>query len=366
MQLICGCGLSAGVYGMSYLESVWSIRKDLKSMYGEDYCTLGSTETASLDKHSSSIFREGVSWKGGKPQERFDRQPLPDYQRWISHGDLHYLSFEARKNFPVGPWDESPGIFLPEKVLDTCFKAIPSPSEDVMESIAFLACVSKNEAKDYFNNARNKLIDQKEEDIQRESWKRHPLYKESKDYLVSKCIETGLSSFGNKHDLVRRIVEDTGASHENLTERDLYDGDLSNVPNSTGGLMKLLVAYLRAILRAHDVLEVGTKEELITRVGLLKAGCPEAAFSREHLCILHMIAVAKQIANIQEDSKASSIRITKTFAHGKTNTLWTRKACLKNILTKETPTIQASILKRDVGAILVSLENVVAQREENI
>ena len=88
--------------------------------------------------------------------------------------------------------------------------------------------------------------------------------------------------------------------------------------------MKLPVAYLRAILRAHNVLEDGTKEELITRVGLVKAGYPEAAFSRERLCILHMIAVAKQIVHIQENSKASSICRTRTFAHGKTNTMWTR------------------------------------------
>jgi len=66
--------------------------------------------------------------------------------------------------------------------------------------------------------------------------------------------------------------------------------------------MKLPVAYLRTILRRHHVLEVGTKEELKTRVELLKAGYPEAAFSRERLCVLHMIAVAKQIPQIQEDS----------------------------------------------------------------
>ena len=353
---------------MSYLESVWSIKKDFKSTYGEDYCTLTSTKTACLDKYSTSIFREGVSWKCGKPLERFDRQPLPDYQWWINHGDLHYMSFEARKNFYVGPWDESPGIFLPEKVLDTCLKAVPSPSDDVMESIAFLAWISTTEAKEYFANAKNKLIDQKEEDIKRESWKRHPLYKESKGNLVNKCLEAGLSSFGNKHELVRRIVEhtDAGTSHKRLKEGDLYDGNLSSVPSSIGGLMKFPVAYLRAILRSHNVLEVGTKEELITRVGLLKAGYPEAAFSRERLCVLNMIAMAKQIAQIQEDSTAPFIRRARTFGHGKTVTMTTRKGCLKRFLTKETPTIQASTPKRDVGAILQSLQNAVGQLEENI
>lgn len=131
-----------------------------------------------------------------------------------------------------------------------------------MESIAFLAWVSTKEAKEYFTNAERKLDDQKDEDLQRESWKRHSLYKESKGNLISKCFQAG--SFGNKHDLVRRIVENTdmGVSPTSLTENDLYDGNLSSVPSSTAGLIKLSVVHLRAILRAHSVLEIGTKEEL--------------------------------------------------------------------------------------------------------
>lgn len=75
-----------------------------------------------------------------------------------------------------------------------------------MLSIAFLAWVSTTEAKEYFANAKHNLINQKKEDIKRESWKRHPLYEESKENLVSKCIEAQLSFFGNKYKLVRRIA----------------------------------------------------------------------------------------------------------------------------------------------------------------
>ena len=86
--------------------------------------------------------------------------------------------------------------------------------------------------------------------------------------------------------------------------------------------MKLSVAHLRAILRPHNILEVGTKDELIARVGLLKAGQPEAAFSRERLWSLHYIAVAKQIYRNQ--TEMSSIRRSRTNAHGKEETLTTR------------------------------------------
>ena len=106
---------------------------------------------------------------------------------------------------------------------------------------------------------------------------------------------------------------DTGVSHTSLTENDLYDGNLSSVPSSTAGLMKLSVAHLRAILRAHSVSEIGTKEELLARVGLLKAGYPEAAISRERLCILHMVAVAEQIAEIQEDRLQPRTKLLRHF-----------------------------------------------------
>ena len=93
-----------------------------------------------------------------------------------------------------------------------------------------------------------------------------------------------------KYELVQHIVERSGEAEEfvsMLSEEDLYDGNISSIPSSTTGPMKPSVAHLRAILRAHDVLEVGSKEELIARVGLFKAGHQEAAFSRERLPILH-------------------------------------------------------------------------------
>ena len=75
------------------------------------------------------------------------------------------------------------------------------------------------------------------------------------------------------------------------TEFDLHYGKIGSIPNSTARMMRLSVTQLRAILRRHQILDLYTKEELITRVQLLKAGYLEAAFSREHLCILHIIEV---------------------------------------------------------------------------
>ena len=94
------------------------------------------------------------------------------------------MSYESRKDFTIGPWDKTPGIFLPGDVLNTCFNVIPSPTIELMQSIAALAWVSTIEAAEYFINARQKLHDQREDDIKRESWKRHALYKKKKDRLI--------------------------------------------------------------------------------------------------------------------------------------------------------------------------------------
>ena len=92
-----------------------------------------------------------------------------------------------------------------------------------------------------------------------------------------------------------------------LKDGNLYDGNVESIPSSSAGLIKLSVAQLRAILRTHNILEVGTKEELVTRVRLLKAGNLEAAFSKERLCILNMIVVAKEITKVQYELDMATI-----------------------------------------------------------
>lgn len=96
---------------LKYLENVWSIKKNFSGTYGEDYNTLTSSKTAFTDNYSTSIFRADKCWRG-KPLECFDRQPLPDFKFWEITSDLHYMSFEERRDFPVGPWDECPGVFV--------------------------------------------------------------------------------------------------------------------------------------------------------------------------------------------------------------------------------------------------------------
>ena len=79
-----------------------------------------------------------------------------------------------------------------------------------------------------------------------------------------------------------------------LSERDLYDGNISSIPNSTAGLMKLSVAHLRAILRAHVFFKAGSKDELVACIGLLKAGHQKQLFSVNiYVCFISLQQLRK-------------------------------------------------------------------------
>lgn len=269
----------------------------------------------------------------------------------------------------MGPWDECPGIFLPQKILEMCFRVRQTPSQEEMSSIAFLAWVSPEEVATYYSMMVKKLEEQKDEDIKREAWKKHSLYRESKETLGTMCRDAGLFVYGKKHELVQRIVKHKSNKDDevaSLQETDLYDGNIESIPNSSAGLIKLSAAQLRAILRKHHVLEVGTKEELIMRVGLLKGGYPEAAFSRERLCLLHIIETAMKIWKTQEELSMKSIHRKRKFAVGQENTSTTRTSCLRETLKPRLPLLQQKNQQRGVEKALAIFKAILTEEEEKL
>ena len=218
---------------------------------------LTSSKRPYIDNCSTWIFRAGECWRGQKPLERFDRQPLPDFKLWVKMGELHYMGFEERRDFPVGPWDECPGLFLSEKVLSPCFRVLPQPSKGTMKSIAFLAWMSPDEASAYFNSMHGKLQAHKNDDMKRETWKHHPFYQESEETLVKMCSESKLFPSGKKHELVQRIVQNHPSKEDEapcLEEVKLYDGKIEFIPNSSAGLMFF---FLLNLLRKPAMLGMG-------------------------------------------------------------------------------------------------------------
>lgn len=68
--------------------------------------------------------------------------------------ELHYLGYEARSDFLRGPWDECPGLFLPDRLLETSFRVLPSPMGDELKAIAFLAWVTVEEASQFYTSTK--------------------------------------------------------------------------------------------------------------------------------------------------------------------------------------------------------------------
>ena len=97
---------------------------------------------------------------------------------------------------------------------------------------------------------------------------------------------------------------------------------------------------------------------------LLKAGYPEAVFSRERLCILHIIEVAKLITRTQGELDMTTVRRRRTFAHGKENTVTTRMSCLKDILSPTASSIEIkNMQKRNINDVLDALKVIVTKEE---
>ena len=56
------------------------------------------------DKYTTIIYRGNGKWQSPNA-ERFHRQPLSDYLRWLETEELHYLPYEMRASLDEGIWD---------------------------------------------------------------------------------------------------------------------------------------------------------------------------------------------------------------------------------------------------------------------
>lgn len=103
-----------------------------------------------------------------------------------------------------------------------------------------------------------------------------------------------------KHECVRRIVEKLG--QEQPPSIDGYDGNLISVPESITltQISKLSGYRLREILRFHNVLDCGTKDELALGVGMLRAGRGYLAFHKELEATLDVITATKTLIRLQK------------------------------------------------------------------
>lgn len=288
------------------LVALWNIDENFEGKYIDDYRTLNNTKnrevsrTAWIDRYICAVFRDDDEWRG-RHLPRQEYQAIPDYIRWIqTNGELHYVSFERLQLLlEHGSWQETPGLFRPDRLLDLLFTLNDTPLNDVYASLAVLVWLPQTTVEEYFKQKREQLRYDLEQDKLREKWRKHPLYTKKVDELCALCKEKGLPTKGQKHHLVRQLVEVLGDTQEE--SKPGYDGDLKRVQTSMSELRKLSIARIRYILNYHGITVCGTKEELVLRLFLVCHGKYHLCFEQEENEILRTIRLAEEI--LQEEKR---------------------------------------------------------------
>ncbi|CAC5422873.1 SGSM3 [Mytilus coruscus] len=282
------------------LHMTWGSGENFKAKYADDYARLnnefGDMTTAFSGKYVTAIFRPDDNWIGNN-SSRAIIQPLPDYIRYIRTGRLHYMSYEMRKSLECGFWDNHPDIFLPETILGLAFKVIPHLTADISNSLAFLSWITKTEVENYFHHLRKQMEKDLTNEIERNRWQNHELFKKTKAELVKMSADQNVPSTGTKVDLVKKLAEKLEIE---VPERSIFDGDLSTIPDSIQGIHRLNIAKIKEVLSFFQVPTIGTKDELSLRLLALRLGSRNLIFQKEANLILDLINISKQLIFAQK------------------------------------------------------------------
>ena len=107
-------------------------------------------------------------------------QPIPEYIRWVTEkGELHCLTLEktthlVRENCEIA---SSNDLFWPWRILDTFFYIDPEPLEEMLKQLSILSWLSVESAHKYLNARKRKFEKSFRENMERETWRKHLLYK---------------------------------------------------------------------------------------------------------------------------------------------------------------------------------------------
>ena len=175
---------------------------------------------------------------------------------------MHYLPLEKMEKLDTDVVDETLGAFLPSKILELAIKVFRHGLDQVLSSLCVLCWCSEEEIKRFEDEFRNKLDMSFTNEKDRAYWSQDDLYKKNdKAKLQSLCKKNGISSDGTKHECVKHLVKKLNRNPPPVLEK--YDGKLFSLPNYVTEIAKFSVYKLREILRFHNILDCGTKDELL-------------------------------------------------------------------------------------------------------
>ena len=166
--------------------------------------------------------------------------------------------------------------------------------ETILPCIAFISWCTEEDVNAFLKDFKKKNDKAFLNDKEREYWSQHQLYQEkSKDELQALCRQKKLPPEGKKHECVKHLVEKMECAPPQPLN--VYSGELNSVPESIAEISKLSVYNLREILRFHNILDCGTKDELIIKVGMLKSGRGYLAFHKELEAMVDLVAAITSI-----------------------------------------------------------------------
>ena len=270
------------------LVNCWNVDENFKGSYSEDYKLICN---AKADKYGTQIW--DAETQGGNEL----LQPIPDYIRWVNEkGELHYLSLEKTQHL----MRENPAIvasndqFLPRRILDTFFNIEPDPPEEILKQLAILSWLPIESVREYLDERQRKFEKSFRENMERETWRKHHLYKLSVGELQQKCRALNILFKGPKCALVKAIAKVEGETPPNDFKVN-YSGNLSTLPKTVAEMKKLPIASLQFILRQHNLSISGNKDDLVLRLYLLRHGRSHLTSYREVQEIKRLVDTSKTI-----------------------------------------------------------------------
>ena len=149
------------------LMQVWRIPEDFEGSYIEDYNVIMNKKikrTAWNDKYSTKLYRDANN-------NNLVLQPIPDYVSWLTSGETSTLYASSPQLV------DTPGLFLPSRVLDAFFIVESNPPDDILHALALLTWITVDDVMQYFEKKRDKTEKDYQQNIEREKWRNHELYK---------------------------------------------------------------------------------------------------------------------------------------------------------------------------------------------
>ena len=288
----------------SEVATVWNLNENFVGSFRDDYQIIQNSyheegdRTCWSDKYSTVIINPDVPCE--RSEKFFTMQPIPDYVRWLhTGGEMHHLPLEKLQKLETEVVDNTPAAFLPSKILELTSEVFPHGVEKILPCIAFISWCTEEDVNVFLEDFKEKNDKAFLNDKEREYWSQHELYhQKSKDEVQALCRQKKLPVEGKKHTCVKRLVEKMECAPPKPLNA--YSGELNSVPESITEISKLSVYNLHEILRFHNILDCGTKDELIIRVGMLKSGRGYLAFHKEMEAMVDLVAAITSIIAAQK------------------------------------------------------------------